>query len=655
MQNLLNDLTQLLEQDDRLVAEGKLLKNKVVELALAIDPNLIKLLLKNGSIKKYFFVEVEDVLVFDKIKFQRFVSNKQFLPDSYTAFKNKIGLTAEGEYLTESKEVVLAWPYKDCVLEGGQDKEDAKRNEVFWNETLTPDQIDRLLSPKALTNFKRYDKDGEHAVSELSLNDNLIIKGNNLLALHTLKKVYAGMVKLIYIDPPYNTGNDSFNYNDSFNHSTWLTFMKNRLQVASSLLTPDGVLCVNIDDKEAFYLKVICDEIFGRANFLTNIIVKTSDPSGHKTVNPAPYSQSEYVLMYAKDKARYKYTIKYLSCDYDPSYSVCIKNIEADYESWKFEKLSNIVALENKYASAFDAKKKLSELGFNALMGEFALNNKHRVFQLTAISKDAGKEIVAVRDKSAESPGKVFRVDRGDKSPVFIYEGRQIYFYSSKVKTIDGIETPAKPLTNIWTDIPYNGISKEGGVTLKNGKKPEKLLRRIIDICTNHGDIVLDFHMGSGTTLAVAHKMRRKYIGIEQLDYGENDSVIRLKNVIGGDKSGISKVDNWQGGGSFVYCELSQANQTFIDLIQAAKTSADLQTIWQAMQERAFLSYKLDPKAFDANKSEFEALSFEDQQRFLIEVLDKNMLYVPYSEIDDATNVITDECRVLNHQFFNLK
>ena len=272
MQNLLSDLTKLLEQDDRLVAEGKLLKNKIVELALALDPALIRLLLKQEEIKKHFFVVVEGVIVFDKIKFQQFVSNKQFLPDSYTAFKNKIGLTVDGVYLTENKEVVLAWPYKDCVLEGGQDKEDAKRNEVFWNETLAPDQIDRLLAPKALTNFKKYDKDGEHKVSELSLNDNLIIKGNNLLALHTLKKVYAGKVKLIYVDFPYNTGNDSFRYNDSFSHSTWLSYIRNRLEIAKQLLKKDGMIFVHLDFNEIHYCKILMDEIFGRDNFVNEII-----------------------------------------------------------------------------------------------------------------------------------------------------------------------------------------------------------------------------------------------------------------------------------------------------------------------------------------------------------------------------------------------
>ena len=176
------------------------------------------------------------------------------MPDSYTAFKNKIGLTADKRYLAKSKEVVLSWPYKDCVLEGGQEKEDEKRKEIFHNEVLAPDEIDRLLEPKVFTNFKRINAKGEHEVSEIKPTDNLIIKGNNLLVLHSLKKRFAGKVKLIYIDPPYNTGNDEFKYNDSFNHSTWLTFMKNRLEIAKELLREDGVIFVQCDDNEQAYL-----------------------------------------------------------------------------------------------------------------------------------------------------------------------------------------------------------------------------------------------------------------------------------------------------------------------------------------------------------------------------------------------------------------
>lgn len=203
MQNLLDELTETLQNDERLVVDGKLAKNKIVELALKLDKDLLKLLLSNDRLKEHFFEEVEGTYVFDKYAFQRFISNKQFLPDSYTSFKNKIGLSANGEdYFVESNDVSLIWPYKDCVLEGGQTKEDSKRDEIFWNETLAPDQIDRLLDPKALTNFRKFDEDGDQMVDAFSDDDNYVIKGNNLLALHSLKEVYSGKVKQIYIDPP---------------------------------------------------------------------------------------------------------------------------------------------------------------------------------------------------------------------------------------------------------------------------------------------------------------------------------------------------------------------------------------------------------------------------------------------------------------------
>lgn len=623
MQNLLNDLTQLLEQDDRLVAEGKLLKNKIVELALALDPSLIRLLMKQEEIKKHFFVGVDGVLVFDKIKFQQFVSNKQFLPDSYTAFKNKIGLTVDGEYLTENKEVVLAWPYKDCVLEGGQDKEDAKRNEVFWNETLAPDQIDRLLAPKALTNFKKYDKDGEHKVSELSLNDNLIIKGNNLLALHTLKKVYAGKVKLIYVDFPYNTGNDSFRYNDSFSHSTWLSYIRSRLQVAKELLRQDGMIFVHLDFNEIHYCKILMDEIFGRDNFVNEIIWRRKQATSYG--NSKFGITNDTILFYSKTETYDFHPIFSLDDEHTQEY-IKERFVHDDGDGRKYMKspLVNSLYRKNlKYEFHGVNPPPNGWLYSKVKMDEFFENG----------------ELLIPDDPNARIYRKIF---------LETYKGQVIQ--------------------NIWTDIPIvNPMAKEQ--TEFSTQKPERLLERIIQSTTLPPDIVLDFQLGSGTTAAVAHKMGRRYIGVEQMDYIDNIAIARLKKVIGKkihkkenmfedleyDQAGISKAVNWKGGGSLVYCELNQANQTFIDQIQSAKTSADLDGIWQAMQQRAFLSYKVDPKAIDANKSEFEAFSFDNQQRFLIEVLDKNMLYVPYSEIDDATYAVSDEDKALNRQFFNLK
>jgi len=221
MENLLDNLKNLLKKDERLISEGELLKNKVIELALKLDKDLIKLLLSDKKMKEVFFVDIDGTLIFDKDKFIRFVSSKDFLPDSYTAFKQKISLIDEyGRYFSQipTNEVVLAWPYKDCVLEGGMTKEDQKRDEIFWNEILAPDEISRLLDPKVFTNAKRIDAKGEHKLDKFKtdekgdIKDNLIIKGNNLLALHSLKKRFAGKIKLIYIDPPYNTGSDEFKY-----------------------------------------------------------------------------------------------------------------------------------------------------------------------------------------------------------------------------------------------------------------------------------------------------------------------------------------------------------------------------------------------------------------------------------------------------------
>ena len=262
-ENFFTELLNLLKLDpkNRFYSDnGEILRNKVYECAMKMDKDLIKLLLSNDRIKDKFFTDIDGTLVFDKTAFGWAVNNKAFLQDSYTRFKNTIGLIDSKEQFISSKnDVVLSFPYKDCVLEGGQTKEDQKRGEIFYNELLASDDVDRLLAPKVYTNVKRYTKDGKESITEFKDDDNLLIKGNNLLALSSILKRYEGRVKCIYIDPPYNTGNDSFNYNDNFNHSTWLTFMKNRLILAKQLLGEDGFIFVQCDDFENSYIKVILD------------------------------------------------------------------------------------------------------------------------------------------------------------------------------------------------------------------------------------------------------------------------------------------------------------------------------------------------------------------------------------------------------------
>ena len=279
-------LTNLLMTNPNFIDdEGELLLAAVQDSAWKIDHALIKLLLSDEEVKSKFFDEIDGYWVFDINTFLDYVSQRNFLDNSYTRFRNKVGLTIDGKSLSERREVALTWAYKDCVLEGGQTKEEEKRKEIFFNEILAQDEINRLLDPKILTNFERHTSTGQEPVTSFKrdengiIRENLIIKGNNLIALHTLKEQFRAKVNLIYIDPPFNTGNDSFGYNDKFNHSAWLTFMRNRLSVARELLTEDGNIFIHIDINESHYLKILTDDIFGRDNFVEEIIWSYGSPS----------------------------------------------------------------------------------------------------------------------------------------------------------------------------------------------------------------------------------------------------------------------------------------------------------------------------------------------------------------------------------------
>ncbi len=303
MKNIYETVLSVLKSDEKFVSlEGTFLRNKVYEEAMKMDKGLIKLLLDNEETRKRFFTQVDGVLVFDKIGFAWVINNRQFLPDSYTRYKNKIGLAdANGDLLSSSGNVELVFPYKDCVLEGGQTKEDQKRSEIFYNEMLAPDEVDRLLYPKMLTGAKRYTTDGVEAAKEFDEKDNLVIKGNNLLVIASLLRRYEGRIRCIYIDPPFNTGSDSFNYNDKFSRSTWLTFMKNRLEIARRLLTHDGNIFIHIDINQSHYLKVLCDDVFEEKNFVEEIIWAYGSPSGGRATTPKPVNIHDYILHYSKE------------------------------------------------------------------------------------------------------------------------------------------------------------------------------------------------------------------------------------------------------------------------------------------------------------------------------------------------------------------
>jgi len=519
--------------------------------------------LSDKQIRSHFFQEVDGMLIFDKVAFQRFVNNKSFLPDSFTQFKNKIGLSVDSHYLNESNDVVLSWPYKDCVLEGGQTKDDQKRNEVFWNETLAPEQVDTLLAPKALQNFVKYNVDGEHKDFQLEGNDNLIIKGNNLLALHTLKAKFWGKIDLIYIDPPFNTENDSFGYNDKFNRSTWLTFMKNRLEIAKELLSQRGTIYVHIDHNEGHYLKVLMDEVFEKSNFRNEIIWRYS--GWNKKLKNGFERRHDTIFMYGKSDTQY---------------------FESYFEKW-------------------------------ASKEEYVKKRKQKL-----LTDEDGREYVLS--------------DAGN--------GKRAKMY------IEDVLAKGVVVDDVWDLDKLNNSAKESvGFT---SQKREVLLERIIKASCPEGGIVLDYHLGSGTTAATAHKLNRQYIGIEQMDYIDDIILNRMKNVIDGESQGISKDVGWQGGGSFVYCELAELASKYSDRVEQAQSSEELIAIWDELKESSNLSYKVDPRQFDKNISLFKDLSFEDQQRFLIEAIDKNQLYVNYSDIDDESNSISEQDKQFNKQFY---
>lgn len=667
-------LEQLKCEPNFVTDNGELKKWVVAEAARAYSADVISLLLKDELLRNAFFVNVNGTEVFKLDKFLLFVEQKNFLNDGYTQFTQKVGLKIGGKFLNQRSEVELVFPHKDCVLEGGQTKEDQKRQEIFFNEVLAQDEITQLLEPKVLTSGKRYDSEGEHSlecftrdieinkkrgVPKDTITDNLIIKGNNLLALHTLKREFAGKVKLIYIDPPYyfvaNKSEDTFNYNSNFKLSTWCTFMKNRLEIARDLLSDDGAIFVQISDDGVGELHLILKDIFnrnGQNNFINKITVKTKSPSGFASVNPGVFETAEYILGFAKNKFHWRFNQQYIKSEYDTNYSSYIVNPEDNYENWQFEKIDTAIAKELGYGDKREALRNVSEFVFNQMVAEFALKNKDRVFRLTAINDNAASEAVELREHSRLNPDCIYCLKREDNYDLYVTKAQEIAFYSKKIRNIDGEEVPTMQLTNIWSDISYEGIAKEGNVKLKGGKKPEKLIRRIVEMASNPGDIVLDFFAGSGTTASVVHKLGRQFITCDQLDSQIEMSMKRLKKVVDGDQSGISKLINWRGGGSFVYMELKKYNQVFIDEIESATKTEELLSIWEKMKQKAFFRFNVDMQKFDENIDEFKTLTLDQQKECLLKMLDLNQLYVNRSDMEDETAKVTEEEKRITKNFY---
>ena len=675
-------ISQLKKENNFVSDSGEVKKWVVADKARNYDAELLACLLGNDDLKRTFFKEVNGVVVFLLEKFLLFIEQKNYLNDSYTAYRNKIGLTIGGRFLNQRNEVELVWPYKDCILEGGQTKEDQKRAEIFFNQTLAHDEITQLLDPKVLTGYKRYGTFSDEAIfhRDAALNekrdlpkdtitDNLVIKGNNLLALHSLKKEFAGKVKLIYIDPPYNTGNDSFGYNDSFNHSTWLTFMKNRLEVAKELLKNEGAIFVQIDHHELAYVMTLLDEIFGLHNKVQVISVKAASVSGFKAVNPGPIDVTEYILFYTKDKSRFDFRRNYVPMGYNRNYNKYLETHNSENtDDWEF------IPIKEKMLLSFGKTEKelkaqfgnIYNVAIESMIAQYAYDNADKIVSIRDLHKPTDK-IKELQRLSRINRDKIYTYEKVDGGKTYIINGGAIAFYSSKLQIVDGEKCVTELLSDFWGHISWAGIAGEGQITFKNAKKPEKLLKQIMEMATSESDIVLDFFGGSGTTAAVAHKMNRQYITCEQIDSQINLISNRLQNVINGDQSGISKSVGWNpqnptledsangryARNNFIYLELKKFNQAFIERIEAANDTETLLQIWEQMKEKSFLAYNIDIKTQEANIEEFKQLELEEQKKVLCELLDKNQLYVNVSDMNDSRFETTDEERKVTEAFYS--
>ncbi len=631
-----NVVLDVLKQDERFFTDdGQLLRNAVYEAAMQMDAKLIKALYDNEETRKRFFTDVDGIAVFDKIEFGWVINNREFLPDSYTRYKNKIGLVNnKGEYISASNDVELVFPYKDCVLEGGQTKEEQKRSEIFYNETLAPDEVDRLLYPKVFTNAKRYTAGGVQNIREFSDYDNLIIKGNNLLVISALRNKYANMVDCIYIDPPYyfdkNKPADAFKYNSNFKLSTWLVFMKDRLKIAKELLKENGVIFCHISENGVHYLKMLMEEIFDSENFVETFVWKNTD--NPDSLSKKSRSSVEYIVCFEKRKDLSR---EYVGKDTENG-DAPLLNSGNNIHNLTFPKGSIRFNIHDGFYDCSKPDKVEILTPFNIING----TNDREV-----VLRGEFKWGQPMLDEEV-SKGTYFLV-KTDKFSIRFQRAKATYMAPEKF--IDN-EYLSKTI-GVGTNEDANSHLKKMGIDFSYSK-PESVIAFLLKAVTKENDLVLDFYLGSGATCAVAHKMRRRYIGVDQMDYIETIAVERMKKVIDGEQGGISKDVNWQGGGSFVYCELAKLNQNFVDAIEKATTDEDLTKLYADILETGFISYKVNPTDMDTNSEDFIKLSIDDKKKLLMELLDKNQLYVNYCDIDDETYGISEEDKAFTKSFY---
>lgn len=605
--------------DDRYYVGDILNKAKVIEDVDTYREDLIQAMMANDLVKKHFSVALGDYTIIETNKLIETLEMNDYWKDSYTKYSKKIGLTVNGRFLDEQEAVVLHFPYKDTVLKAGMTKEDVgkddlKPDELFYNEVIAREEIDVMLDNKILVNAKRYDEEGAQDATEITDKDNLILKGNNLLALHTLKDRYRGKVKSIIIDPPYyfhaQKDTDAFQYNSNFKLSTWLTFMKNRLEIAYSLLSNDGIMSVVIGKDGVAELKLVMDEIFDVKSHPRRHVAIIAWRKSDNQSNIGDFANVlDYILIYRKQEDTPLGRL--------PLGETAIKEYRYEDEVGKFRR--GILLHKTRGRHHYDVTTKSGKV----LSGPWMKTKKEL--------------------EELDRRNLVYWTSGGDEQPY-----TKIYLKDSKGR-----------IPNDEWGIEF-GTNQRGATEIESlfnkrvfdFPKPERLLMNLLTITSDEKDLVLDFFMGSATTQAVAMKMNRQFIGIEQMDYINTVSVPRLQKVIEGEQGGISKDVNWQGGGSFIYAELMEKSRGYLTMIQEAVDQADLMRIYQFMLDNVSLDFRADLLAVEEMLE--DTIKLDEKKKLLMKVIDKNQLYYNYSEIDDeeVRELLTDSDYAFNQSFY---
>ncbi len=563
----------------------------------------------------------------------------------YTGLPNKIGLysNSKGGFIKNSNDVVLSFPFKDSVLEAGMSKEDVGRDERFLHQELDSKDIDTLEEPKVLTDFRYIDKDGEKTLTADSdieffdedgnLQQNLLIKGNNLLALHTLKERLAGKVKLIYIDPPYNTKGDanSFAYNNTFNHSSWLTFMGNRLRVAHKLLRDDGFIAVTIDHSELFYLGVLADEVFGRDNRV-GIVTVVHKPEGR---NQEKFfgTSNEFMLVYAKNKEIANFNKVVLDPELAKKY-----NLSDHIGNYR---LQNFIRLTDGKLALRHVRPKFWYPIYvhpeTLQVSAYHVDGYREVYPTTAAGVEMSwKTLPRTLDESISNGNIIAQTDRNGSLTIMekIREGQVIKTHWVR-KEYNAIQYGTKTLNEIL------------GSNLFVFPKSVYLVEDTLKLMTSGDDIVLDFFSGSGTTGHATMLLNsrdggsRKFVLVEQMNYIEHVTKARLSKIISSNFS----------GDSLVYMELKKYNQEYIDRIMEATSIKELEDLYVDMRNNAFLKFWFDRAEFEKDEN-FRAKDLDDRKKALIEILDENQLYLNYADMNDTRHTVSTDEKALTNRFY---